>query len=276
MVSNNKSYTLKDIICIFLPIFTAAVLQYAVMLGDTLIIFLCNLVSDQRSVSSRSISTIISEAYNQPMNRAYITFAQYALFILCFGIWYYRTFCEQKLHIKLSYKSKAIILIFCGYSAQILVDCVLAIVRPVFPNIFAEYDSMIYNVTGASASWLMTLSVVILAPIGEELLFRGVIMGYAQKCLPAIGAIILQAALFGLYHGNVIQIIYAFILGIALGLIAYKLKSLVYSIILHMSVNLSIFLVPQAIYSTTQATIIACIVSAIVFISLLIYCIRQR
>lgn len=276
MVSNNKSYTLKDIICIFLPIFTAAVLQYAVMIGDTLIIFLYNLASDKRTVSSRSMSTIISETYNQPMNRAYITLAQYVLFILCFGIWYYHTFCNKKIHINLSYKSKALVLVFCGYSAQILVDCILAIARPVFPNIFTEYDSMISNVTGASASWLMILSVVILAPIGEELLFRGVIMSYADKSLPTIVAIILQAALFGLYHGNIIQIIYAFILGIALGLIAYKLKSIVYSIIFHISVNISIFFVPQAIYSTELTTIIVCGVSCLILITLITYCIKER
>lgn len=286
MVSN-RNYTFKDIICIFLPVFIAAVLQYAVMAGDALIIFIYNLLSDTRTVRTRSMGKIITDAYNQPMNRAYISLAQYALFILCFGIWYYRAFVKKddttildNIKSLITNKSrliKTIIgLVVCGYMAQILVDCVLALVRPLFRETFENYDSLVSNVTGAQSSWLLILSVILLAPIGEELLFRGVIMNYAKRCMPAIVAIILQAALFGLYHGNIVQIIYAFVMGIVLGIVALRLGSIVYSIILHMAVNISIFLVPQFIYTNNTATIISCIISGIALIVLLIFILKSK
>lgn len=286
MVSN-RNYTFKDIICIFLPVFIAAVLQYAVMAGDALIIFIYNLLSDTRTIRTRSMGKIITEAYNQPMNRAYISLAQYALFILCFGIWYYRVFVKKNdttihdsiknLRINKSRLIKTITgLVVCGYMSQILVDCVLSLVRPLFKETFENYDSLVSNVTGAQSSWLLILSVILLAPIGEELLFRGIIMNYSKRCMTAIWAIILQAALFGLYHGNIVQIIYAFVMGIILGIVSQKLGSIVYSIILHMAVNISIFLVPQFIYINNTATIISCIVSGIALIILLVIILNNK
>ena len=160
--------------------------------------------------------------------------------------------------------------------SQILVDCVLSLVRPLFKETFENYDSLVSNVTGAQSSWLLILSVILLAPIGEELLFRGIIMNYSKRCMPAIWAIILQAALFGLYHGNIVQIIYAFVMGIILGIVSQKLGSIVYSIILHMAVNISIFLVPQFIYINNTATIISCIVSGIALIILLVIILNNK
>lgn len=59
----------------------------------------------------------------------------------------------------------------------------------------------------------------ILIPTAEELVFRGLGYGRLRERLPVSAAAILSALLFGLYHGNWIQGLYAAILGVLLALV---------------------------------------------------------
>ncbi len=286
-MESNKSYHLKDIIFIFLPVFLAAILQYAAVIGDVLVLFLRNLFSDTRTVRSRSIETIMTQDFNQPMNTAYVSLAQYGLFILVFGIWYYHAFKGNRDEVSLLSEITAsfrnlfctivpLFLIICGYAGQLFVDGVLELCRPVFPDAFAAYDKMLSGVTGVSSSGVMLSAVILLAPIGEELLFRGLILKYARRCMPAAACILLQALLFGLYHGNIIQGIYAFILGIVLGLLAYRYDSILPGILFHIIINASILFVPKALFADITICIITTIVTFVIFMISLAFALRRR
>ena len=78
---------------------------------------------------------------------------------------------------------------------------------------------------------------VILAPIGEELIFRGVTMRLARRALPFWLANIFQALMFGIFHMNWIQGIYAFALGLLLGYVCEKGGSIYYSLLMHILFN---------------------------------------
>ncbi|MBR1815352.1 MAG: CPBP family intramembrane metalloprotease [Lachnospiraceae bacterium] len=268
-MESKKSVSIKNIINIFLPLFFAMLIQIIVVVGDIAAIFIKNMLSDQKTNSNNTIEYILSKDYTQPMNMAALSFIQYTLYILVFGIWYYKT---KKPSIKEGFFSiikppVLIPLIIAGMAAQVLVDSVLALIRPIFETLFKEYDKLISNVTGASASWLMYLSVFLLAPIAEEILFRGLILSYGKKCMPIYAAVILQAFLFGLYHGNIIQGTYAFILGILLGYIAVKSKTLSASICFHIAVNLSIIFVPAVLFASDLSCVIAGAASCIILVS---------
>ena len=88
-----------------------------------------------------------------------------------------------------------------------------------------------------SAPWWSTLIfMVILAPVLEEIFFRGIV---CRRLLP-LGegfAIVLSSAFFALCHGNFFQIFYAFTLGCLFSLIYIKTGKLKYTVILHMAVN---------------------------------------
>lgn len=89
----------------------------------------------------------------------------------------------------------------------------------------------------SSPMWVTVLFVVIVAPILEEIMFRGIIC----KKLLILGegyAIILPAAFFALCHGNFYQLFYAFALGCFFSFIYVKTGKLIYSIIYHMAINL--------------------------------------
>ena len=85
--------------------------------------------------------------------------------------------------------------------------------------------------------WLSLFVTVILAPLAEELLFRGITLKKAQKIMPFMAANILQAVLFGIYHMNLIQGVYAFVLGLILGFTAEYFHSIWAAILLHACVN---------------------------------------
>lgn len=84
----------------------------------------------------------------------------------------------------------------------------------------------------------MFLYAGILAPISEEILFRGLV----QRTLVPYGkkfAIFCSAFAFGLFHGNLFQSPYAFLVGLVLGYVACE-YSIAWAMVLHMVNNLVI------------------------------------
>ncbi len=80
---------------------------------------------------------------------------------------------------------------------------------------------------------------VILAPILEEILFRGIILkGLINNGSQPVAAIIISAVIFGVVHFNPWQFAGALLLGLVLGLVYYKTKSLLMPILLHAFNNL--------------------------------------
>lgn len=92
------------------------------------------------------------------------------------------------------------------------------------------------QVSGSSNTFTMFLYASILAPLWEELLFRGFIL----RSLRPFGkrfAVLGSALLFGLFHGNLLQAPYALVVGLLLGYLAVE-YSIVWSIAVHMFNNL--------------------------------------
>ena len=82
----------------------------------------------------------------------------------------------------------------------------------------------------------MFLVTVVLAPVGEELLFRKFVY-QTIGCYGVKTYVLTSAALFMLMHGNVIQYPYAFAVGLVFAWIYYKTGSLLSTILLHAAVN---------------------------------------
>ena len=89
----------------------------------------------------------------------------------------------------------------------------------------------------ASGVFYTVLVTGIIAPIIEEVLFRGILLDklrlYGEKV-----AIWVTAIAFGLFHLNTSQSLYATALGVLLAYIAVKTNRIKYCIILHMAINI--------------------------------------
>jgi hypothetical protein len=80
------------------------------------------------------------------------------------------------------------------------------------------------------------LVVVICAPIVEEFLFRKILIDRLHKYGDGV-AIVVSALMFGFYHGNITQFVYATLLGLVFGYVYAKSGNIKYSIGLHMVIN---------------------------------------
>lgn len=90
---------------------------------------------------------------------------------------------------------------------------------------------------GGAGFVLAVVTVVILGPVAEEMAFRGVILRAAGDRWGKRAAILGTAALFATYHVTAWTVPPLFILGIALGWLAWERRSIVSAIALHAMYN---------------------------------------
>lgn len=88
-----------------------------------------------------------------------------------------------------------------------------------------------------SNPWIVFLALVILVPIAEELLFRGIVQGEMMQVIPEKWAIVVTLVLFSLFHMNPVQISYVIIPAFALSLVYTLTKNLFIPIVMHMWFN---------------------------------------
>lgn len=98
-------------------------------------------------------------------------------------------------------------------------------------------QDMILELTRQSGFFTF-LSVVIAAPVLEELVFRGIILDGLLTRYSPLKSILLSSMLFGVFHLNPWQFITAFILGLFSGWVYYETRSLTLSIVIHFVNNL--------------------------------------
>ncbi len=89
------------------------------------------------------------------------------------------------------------------------------------------------------------LMVAIAAPILEETLFRGIILKALLKKYKPWQAILYSAVAFGVFHLNPWQFLYATVLGLLLGYMYWRTRSLFYPVLIHFLLNGTAFLMGQ-------------------------------
>ena len=87
------------------------------------------------------------------------------------------------------------------------------------------------------------LAVVIIAPIGEEIVFRGFLQKFLEKYWrDTTRAILVTSLFFAMIHFNPFWTIQIYLLGIILGFLAWKTRSVIPSILLHIVNNGAAFI----------------------------------
>ena len=131
-----------------------------------------------------------------------------------------------------------IIVLFVAVEA--ITSSILIKVSVLIPDLMQQYAEMIEKSGLADMTVLSTIATLVLAPLGEELAFRGMTLNLAGKFTKKFWiANIIQAAMFGIAHMNIVQGTYAFVLGLVLGFIYKKYNSLYATMIAHLAFNFS-------------------------------------
>lgn len=122
----------------------------------------------------------------------------------------------------------------------------LALLLIVGMGLWNNYLSEIANLPNTMESYLEVLmrhplgifATVVMAPLMEELLFRGAIQGHLMRIWKnPVWAILLSSLLFGLVHVNPAQVPFAFVMGVGLGWMYYKTGSLIPCFFMHLVNN---------------------------------------
>lgn len=97
------------------------------------------------------------------------------------------------------------------------------------------------------------VAVGILAPLAEEIVFRGAILRTLLDMMSKKNhwvAIMISADIFGVVHGNMAQFVNALLMGLILGWMYYRTKSLVPGILLHWVNNTVAFILANILPQT--------------------------
>ena len=84
---------------------------------------------------------------------------------------------------------------------------------------------------------LLVFSAVILAPLWEELIFRGLLYGYLKSRMSVFAALLVSSLIFSAYHFNLNALMPLLIVGIATGYIYERTRSLYFAIFFHALFN---------------------------------------
>jgi uncharacterized protein len=249
----------------FVGIFWGMII-YGVVLGIQM--------SAQGTLDMNNIQDIANGALN-PQILLGISAAIGIVDIIVFGIWFKKQKKSGDILVsanKLNAKGVVLILIL-GLCIQISLSVILTVISNLRPDWFDGYGELIESL-GMGNSLISFLYVGLVAPIAEELIFRGVTFNKARKYMPFLAANFVQALLFGIYHMNLIQGLYAFAMGLSFGLIR-RAYSLIGAILLHMAVNIAgmtlDYILPEQILNNEFAVGILFLVTGAAVTSILIY-----
>jgi membrane protease YdiL (CAAX protease family) len=97
----------------------------------------------------------------------------------------------------------------------------------------------------ADGSIAAVLAVCVLAPLLEEMLFRGIVLrGFLQR-YPRWQAIFMSALFFGAAHMNIYQFVVGFVMGTVLAWLYERTRSLIPCIALHAAYNITTLLLAE-------------------------------
>lgn len=113
-------------------------------------------------------------------------------------------------------------------------------VAPPPPEYFEAIEKILPH---SGTDWLVAIfSITILAPFGEELVFRGIVQQAARRVAGGMVAALLAGVLFALWHGQTWNLATLAVLGIFLGLVFETTGSVLACTVLHGAYNLCVLL----------------------------------
>lgn len=263
-----EKYNKRSLCLSFLPLLIAFILYYIAYYAAFFMTFISS------GTANAATDDIIL------INEGFFNVIRFLAMLITFASWYLMKFHkinateDEEITSAKADGKKALILIplliILAFSLQLFVSALLNLLTDIFPSTLKNYSENMESLLGSKVSWLTIFSTILLAPIAEELLFRGVTFSYAREGTKLKIAIFIQAMLFAIYHLNMIQGCYAFLIGILLGVLCYRFRSILPGIFLHIFINASAYIIPSGIYSTKKLCLLISL-SSLVVILFMIY-----
>lgn len=163
-----------------------------------------------------------------------------------FLLWYYFAFIEpvgvgvfaERQTGRLS-PSCFVRLAVLAFAIQHAVSLLMALISVLMPSAMEEYTDLVESSGMTQYSPVWVVATLILPPLVEETIFRGLILQYLRRAGACfIAANLIQAVLFGIFHMNLVQGIYTAVLGFLLGYLTWRYDSILAPMAMHALFNL--------------------------------------
>lgn len=152
-----------------------------------------------------------------------------------------------------------------GYGMQIVTTLIMVLVNILLPSVMEEYNTLVDGSGITTYGLMWVISTLVLPPLVEEAGFRGLGLTYLERAgVPFAVANIVQALAFGIFHMNLTQGIYTFVLGLALGYVTHRSGSIAPAMLMHLVYNLMGTLGSDLIYSYLPAPFLILLVTNVV------------
>lgn len=197
-----------------------------------------------------------------------MVFVYHILSIPIFGVWYYFGCGRPKFKASVKQIKPVCIpaTIVLATGLNLFANGFIFLGNFLFPEAIARYEALMEQ-AGMGQNFFTIFAAVCLAPIGEEILCRGIAWHYASKvvkgmksetaafwivnCITALG--------FGIMHANLIQGTYAFFLGLGIGFLRHRYNSLLPAMFAHFVVNAISSFLPESTFAWIPETLVAAI-----------------
>lgn len=141
------------------------------------------------------------------------------------------------------------------------------------------YEQLQEDIMTYSDPAMMVIGTVIVAPIFEDLLFRGILYRRLRDYLNVPLAIILSALAFGIFHGNIIQFLYASALGILFAIFYEHYGTVLVPILCHLGANMTSeilnYLAPD-IWSRGIEPYVTILISGLLLAAVMVLVLRKK
>jgi len=131
----------------------------------------------------------------------------------------------------IAYIAVTLTLMWAGNTIGLAITALISFITPF------DVSNPVQSMINSSDIWLNLMLISIIGPIFEEIFFRKLLIDRTMK-YGAKASILLSALLFGLFHGNLNQFFYAFLIGGFFAYVYIRTGKIKYTILLHIIVNL--------------------------------------
>lgn len=123
-----------------------------------------------------------------------------------------------------------------GLSLSVFLSSLITLF-PVFRQLTSSYKNASELLFRGTDLLLIVLSLVVFAPVLEEIVFRGLMLNRLLTQFSERTSILIVSAAFAMCHGNLLWILYTFFAGYILTKTAMREDNILYSIVIHMGFN---------------------------------------
>lgn len=186
------------------------------------------------------VSTVTAAVFGSSMDAASCTMLS-AVLVMPAAVWMYRKDMRQRERVSMRetrgvswYAGYGVLCLVAGGVLNLAWSGVLNMI-----HIQEHFSNETQEALLAGRAAVQVAGLGLAVPLAEELIFRGLIYERMKGLFPVKVSIFLSALLFAVYHGNPIQMIFAFPMAIALAAVMEHGKSLAFPVLFHVGANMT-------------------------------------